>query len=149
MSTQSSAVSTGPSPTDGSTDDLPRWLIAMSVVVLVGTFVGFGLVPYFSPSTAFPAIGEGGAFPVRFLAIRHLAFAAPLLHGILRRDRVVLRTMYSIFSVMAVLDAATLTGFDYPLPYLSEVTGPMAGALATIVFVVPMAIAIRALQARR
>lgn len=140
---------TAPHPAIRADGEVPSWLLRLSVAVLVGTVVGFGVVPFLSPATAFPAIGEGGEFPVRFLAIRHLAFAAPLLHGIIRRDRVVLRTMYAVFVVMAVLDTMTLAAYGYPLPYLPGVTGPAAGVVATVVFVVPMAVAIRALRSAR
>lgn len=125
---------------------VPDWVITLSWLVLAGTFVGFGLVPMLSPGTAFPDAGAGGEFPVRFLAIRHLAFAAPLLHGILSRNHTILATMYGIFVPMAVLDAITLGVAGYPLPYLNGVTGWAAAGVAAVVFVAPMLAVARALR---
>lgn len=130
-------------------DAVPTWVVALSVMVLLGTALLFGLVPLISPYTAFPTAGDGGDFPIRFFAIRHLAFAAPLLYGIAKRDRTVLATMYAVFTVMAVLDVLALGVNGYPLPYGSDISGWAAAGVATVVFVVPMSAGFRALTSPR
>ena len=122
---------------------LPGWLIGMSWMVLAGTLFVFGLGTFFWPSEAFPAAGEGSEFPIRFMAIRHVAFALPLLHGILTRNATILATMYRIFWVMSLLDVITLVAFDYYIPFVGPdaLSRWVTGVLAFGLFFVPMTVA--------
>lgn len=130
---------------------LPGWLLAMSWMVFFGTLFIFGITVFLIPLDAFSEGGEGAEFPARFMAIRHMAFALPLLHGILKKDRTVLRTMYLIFLVMSVLDVVTLFAYDYYIPFV----GPDAlsrwttGVLALVMFSIPMAVAVSVLSGKK
>lgn len=122
---------------------MPRWLLVLSWLILVMTVVVFGFGVYFFPLAAFPESTVDAEFPARFMAIRHIAFAAPLLHGILARNVTILRTMYLIFWVMALLDVVSIAAYGYYIPFLgATAVSPTATTLiAFTLFLIPMSIA--------
>ena len=90
---------------------LPMWLLAICWIFFVSNLFVFGLIPFFNPAFAFPFPEEtsvAGAFPIRFFAIRHIAFAVPLLHGTITQDVRILRAVFTMFLVMTVLDIAVV-----------------------------------------
>ena len=84
----------------------------------------------FNPSLAFPEAGEAAAFPIQFFAVRHIAFAFPLLYGLIRRDKKVLTVMYSIFIIMSGIDILLLGIYGYNIPILGQI--PAIGQLSTV-----------------
>ena len=122
---------------------VPRWLTALSWLILAMTVLVFGFGVYFFPLTAFPESTADAEFPARFMAIRHMAFALPLLRGILTQNVTILRTMYLIFWVMALLDVITIAAYGYYIPFLgASSTSPAATTLiAFTLFLIPMSIA--------
>ena len=122
---------------------MPRWLIGLSWLILIMTVGVFGFGVYFFPLTAFTESAVDAEFPARFMGIRHIAFGLPLLHGILIQNITVLRTMYLIFWVMALLDVITIPLFGYYIPFGGpSAMGPTATTLvAFVVFLIPMSIA--------
>lgn len=125
---------------------IPTWLNGMTVAVLAMNFAVFGVYAFFSPFSIFPDLNDAGAYPVRFFAIRHIAFSLPLLHGLLKQDRTVLGTMYHIFLVMAVLDVVTMPVYGYAFPFLGQFSPVVTAVMGTCVFVIPMFLAVRALR---
>lgn len=115
----------------------------MSWMILAMTVVVFGFGVYFFPLTAFSESSANAEFPARFMAIRHIAFALPLLHGILTRNVTILRMMYLIFWVMALLDVITIAAYGYYIPFLgASALSPIATTIvAFTLFLIPMSIA--------
>ena len=90
--------------------------MALTGLFFISNLFVFGGTALFSPFTAFPNAGEGAIFPIQFFAIRHVAFAFPLLYGLVTRNRTVLITMFSIFFIMSGLDILWLYIYDYNIP---------------------------------
>ncbi len=104
----------------------------------------FGLISLIYPSLPFPNAGQAATFPIQFFAVRHIAFAFPLLYGLVRKDVKVLTVMYSIFAIMSVLDIALLAIYGYNIPILGLISFvvqlPTVGkvVLGICVFLVPI-----------
>lgn len=124
------------------TKPLPTWLIVLSGVLVVFNLFVFGALTFFNPTLTFPDAGVGGIFPTQFMAIRHIAFALPLLHGTVRRDPKILITMYTIFFVMAILDVVTLAVNGYYIPLVVSLVGELPLIATTLLsagmFILPM-----------
>ena len=86
--------------------------------------------------------GTAADFPIQFFAIRHIAFAFPLLHGIIKRDVTILTTMYSIFLIMSILDIAVLLLNGYYIPIIGELPFAATALLGIGGFIVPMSLAL-------
>jgi hypothetical protein len=115
----------------------------LSWVLFISNLLIFGLATLINPSFAFPDSGGTAAdFPIQFFAIRHIAFAVPLLHGIIRRNVTILKTMYTIFLVMSVLDVAVLLLNGYYIPIIGELPFLATAVLAVGGFIVPMSLAL-------
>ncbi len=91
--------------------------------------IGGGLT-LFSPHTTFPGSGDGAIFPIQFFADRHIAMAIPLLHGLIRKDVKILKTMYTIFIIMSLIDVALLGIYGYNIPIVGLI--PFVGNLPTV-----------------
>lgn len=123
---------------------LPRWLVALTVVVVLLNLLPFGVFSMVHPELPWPVLGEGEArFPIQFFAARHIAFGVVLLHGLIGRDLTVLRTCYTLFFVLAVLDFGLLATHEgYSVPVAQTLFGPLPRpatlALSLGLFVVPM-----------
>ena len=105
----------------------PAWFNLITVLFFISNMFIFGLATLFNPGFAFPSAGEAAVFPIQFFAVRHIAMSIPLFHGLIKRDVKVLRTMYTIFIVMSVLDIVLLGINDYPIPVLGLI--PFIGNL--------------------
>ena len=108
----------------------PVWFTVLTAFLVVSNLFIFGGTALFNPSLAFPNAGDGATFPIQFFAIRHIAFAFPLLYGLVRKDVKVLTVMYSIFIIMSGLDIVLLGIYGYNIPILGLI--PTIGQLATI-----------------
>ena len=131
--------------------ELPTWLLILTGVLVVFNFFVFGWMTLLAPYLTWPDAGEGGVFPVQFFAVRHIAFALPLLRGLLRRDAKLLTTMYHIFLVIAILDVALILVNGYYIPLVVQFLGQtsrLTGALlAAVLFIIPMGLTLRYLHA--
>ncbi|MEM7028572.1 MAG: hypothetical protein AAF629_03180 [Chloroflexota bacterium] len=108
----------------------PVWFTALTWLFFASNLFVFGLMALLFPSIPFPDAGEGANFPIQFLAIRHVAFAFPLLYGLLRKDVKVLTVMYTIFVIMSFLDIVWLGLYGYDIPVLGLI--PFIGQLPTV-----------------
>ncbi len=107
---------------------IPVWLLVLTAFFFISNLFIFGGTALFSPFTAFPNAGDGAVFPIQFFAIRHVAFAFPLLYGLVTRNRTVLITMFSIFLIMSGLDILWLYIYDYNIPIVGLI--PAVGNLS-------------------
>lgn len=96
----------------------PAWFTVLTAFLFLSNLFIFGGAALFNPGLAFPNAGEGAVFPIQFFAVRHIAFAFPLLYGLLRRDSKVLIVMYSIFIIMSGIDILLLGIYGYNIPIL-------------------------------
>ena len=108
----------------------PIWFSALTAFLFVSNLFIFGGAALFNPDLAFPNAGEGAVFPIQFFAVRHIAFAFPILYGLIRRDVKVLTVMYSIFIVMSGIDIVLLAIYGYNIPILGLM--PAIGQLSTV-----------------
>ena len=99
--------------------NFPTWLTVLTALFFISNLFVFGGTALFSPFTAFPGAGEGAIFPIQFFAIRHVAFAFPLLYGLITKNRTVLITMFTIFLIMSGLDILWLGIYGYDIPIVS------------------------------
>lgn len=95
-----------------------RWFSILTAFLFISNLFIFGMAALFNPNLAFPDAGERAAFPIQFFAVRHIAFAFPLLYGLVRRDVKVLVVMYSIFIILSGIDILLLGIYDYNIPVL-------------------------------
>lgn len=109
--------------------NFPAWFSALTAFLFVSNLLIFGGAALFNPSLAFPDAGEAATFPIQFFAVRHIAFAFPLLYGLVRKDTKVLTVMYSIFIVMSGIDIVLLAIYGYNIPILGLI--PAIGQLGT------------------
>lgn len=134
-----------------NTTKFPLWFTILTIVLIVSNFFIFGLFSLIHPELPWPDLGKTeAAFPIQFFAIRHIAFAVPLLHGLIRKEVTVLKTCYTIFLIIAVLDVAMLAVNGYYIPVLVKFVGdlPLAATLliSTTAFIIPMAVSLRFLS---
>ncbi|MBV7337434.1 hypothetical protein KFU94_56225 [Chloroflexi bacterium TSY] len=108
----------------------PSWFTLLTAVLFISNLFVFGAAALFNPSLAFPDAGEAATFPIQFFAIRHIAFAFPLLYGLIQRDTKVLMVMYSIFIIMSGIDIVLLGIYGYNIPILGLI--PAIGQLSTM-----------------
>lgn len=129
---------------------LPPWLISLTAVLVVFNLLIFGLSTLIFPQFTFPDAGDSGIFPAQFFAVRHIAFAVPLLHGLIRRDAKILTVMYTIFLVMAILDVLLLALNGYYIPLVISLVGELpftvTVTLSFLMFIVPMGLTLRYLR---
>ena len=131
--------------------DLPGWLLALTAFLILSNLTIFGFLSIFYPHWAFPDGGASAAFPTQFMAARHVAFALPLLHGLLKKDAKILTTMYTIFFVMAVMDIGIITVYSYEyIPLVVSLIGTLpyfaTVALGIFLFILPMGYVVRYLR---
>ncbi len=99
------------------------WFVVLTTGLIISNFVVFGVWSLLDPTLPFKELGEGGgAFPVRFFAIRHIVFALPLAYALVVRNTSILKAMYAMFLVMAVLDITVLLANDYFVPVIGELS---------------------------
>lgn len=89
---------------------------------------------------------ETAIFPIEFFAVRHIALSVPLLHGLLIRNVTVLRTMYTIFVVISVLDISLLIYCAYYIPLIGDLPLLTTAVLALGLFFTPMVLGLRYLR---
>ena len=130
----------------------PTWFTALTGLFFISNLIIFGGATLFNPDLTFPNAGAGAVFPIQFFAVRHIAMAVPLLHGLLRKDVKILTAMYTIFVIMSVLDITLLGIYGYNIPILGLI--PAIGGLPTFgkvlvgiaVFLAPISLALRHLR---
>ena len=121
----------------------PLWFNILTGLYFVSNLLVFGLATLFNPGFAFPDLGGTAAdFPIQFFAIRHIAFAVPLLHGLLKQDAKILRTMYTIFVIMAGLDVTLLALNGYYIPVLGDFSLGVKLIIGLGAFILPTVIAL-------
>lgn len=132
----------------------PLWFSILTGLFVISNLFIFGIFSLIHPYLPFPDAGEAAKFPIQFFAIRHIALAVPLLHGLIRKDVKILRVMYTIFTVMSVLDVLLLGFNGYYIPVLSRI--PFIGNLSTmgsvlvgiLVFWVPLGLSMKYLRSQ-
>ncbi|MCP4424962.1 MAG: hypothetical protein GY803_10750, partial [Chloroflexi bacterium] len=107
----------------------PTWFTALTVLFFISNLFIFGGLTLFSPHTTFPGSGDGAIFPIQFFAARHIAMAVPLIHGLIKKDVTILKTMYIIFIIMSIIDIALLAIYGYNIPIIGLI--PFVGSLST------------------
>lgn len=124
----------------------PRWFTLLTAVLVISNLFVFGIASLINPSLPWPDLGEAARFPIQFFAVRHIAFAFPLLYGLLSSDVKVLITCYSIFLIVAIIDVALLAIYGYYIPIIGEL--PFAATLGISIscFILPMGIALKHLS---
>ena len=125
---------------------VPTWLNVITVLVIVSNLGLFGIFTYLAPGVTYDGINQAGEFPVRFFAIRHLALSAPLIHGLVTKNKTILATMFRIFLLMSVLDVITLAVYDYQIPFLPDLALGVRVVIAALLFTAPMVIVVRYLN---
>ena len=96
----------------------PTWFTGLTALFVISNLFVFGGISLFFPHITFPNSGDGAIFPIQFFAARHIAMAVPLFHGLIKKDVKVLRTMYTIFAIMSLLDVALLGIYGYNIPII-------------------------------
>jgi len=121
---------------------IPTWLMALSVVILLGQLTVFGVFTIVHPELPFPGLSDDAAHPIRFMAARHLAMAAVLMHALLARDIDLLRAMFTMFFTLAVVDLGLTVAYDTWVPLAVRVVGDLGrlgnAAVVLVGFVLPM-----------
>ena len=130
--------------------ELPQWLLILTGVLVVFNFFIFGWLTLLAPLLTFPDADPNGIFPTQFMAIRHIAFAIPLLHGLLRKDAKILTIMYTIFFVISIFDVALLAINGYYIPLVVSLVGELSLVvnvlIAAVMFILPMGLTLRYLR---
>lgn len=129
----------------------PLWFTILTIVLVISNFFIFGWFSLIHPELPWPELGKTeAAFPIQFFAVRHIAFAVPLLYGLIKKNVTILATCYSIFLVIAILDVALLAVHGYYVPVLVKFVGelslPVTLAISISMFIVPMGLALRYLK---
>lgn len=132
---------------------LPGWFMALTALLVLMNGLVFGVFTMVHPELAWPEQAAIAASPIQFFAARHIAFGVVLLHGLLRRDLAVLRTCYTIFFILAVLDFGLLAANpDSFVPVLYTLVGELPRAatlgLSLGLFVLPMGACVAWLRRR-
>lgn len=122
------------------------WFNVLTIMLVVSNLFIFGIVTLFNPLGTFIQSDASAIFPIQFFAVRHIALAIPLIHGLLKRDTTILRTMYSIFVVISVLDISLLLIEGYYIPFIGDLPLLATVALAITLFFVPMVSGLRYLR---
>ncbi len=129
----------------------PLWFTILTWVLVISNLFIFGIFSIIHPDLAFPDLGKtDAAFPIQFFAIRHVAFGVVLLHGILKKNVEVLRALYTVFLIIAILDVALLAIYGYYVPVLVKFVGelslPVTLLISSCMFILPMALTVRYLR---
>ena len=129
----------------------PMWFTILTWVLVISNLFIFGIFSIVHPELPFPDLGAtDAAFPIQFFAIRHVAFGVVLLHAILKKNIEVLRALYTVFLIIAILDVALLAIYGYYIPVLVKFVGelslPATLLISTCLFIIPMALTVRFLR---
>ena len=129
----------------------PMWFTILTWVLVISNLFIFGIFSVIHPDLPFPDLGKTeAAFPVQFFAIRHIAFGVVLLHSILKKNIEVLKAMYHVFLIIAILDVALLAIYGYYVPVLVKFVGelslPATLLVSSCLFILPMALTARYLR---
>ena len=109
--------------------NFPTWFTVLTAVFFLSNLLLFGAATLFVPHFTFPGSGDGAIFPIQFFAARHIGMAVPLLHGLIRKDVKILKTMYTIFIIMSIIDVVLLAIYGYNIPIIGLI--PFVGNLPT------------------
>jgi len=129
----------------------PLWFTILTWVLVVSNLLVFGIFSILHPNLPWPNIGNtAAAFPIQFFAIRHVAFGLILLHGILKKNAEVLKALYHIFLIIAILDVVLIAMNGYYVPVLVKFVGELPLTITLLIssclFILPMAVAVRFLR---
>ncbi len=129
----------------------PIWFTVLTWVLVISNLLIFGIFSIIHPDLPFPDLGNtDAAFPIQFFAIRHVAFGVVLLHAILKKNVEVLKALYHVFLVIAILDVALLAINGYYVPVLVKFVGelslPVTLLISSCMFILPMALTVRYLR---
>ena len=129
----------------------PMWFTILTWVLVISNLFIFGVFSIVHPELPFPDLGKtDAAFPIQFFAIRHVAFGVVLLHAIFKKDVGVLRALYTIFLIIAILDVALLAIYGYYVPVLVKFVGELPLLVTLLIssclFILPMALTVRYLR---
>lgn len=129
-----------------SSISFPIWFTILTVVLIISNLLVFGILTLINPGLAFPESDSSATFPIQFFAVRHIAFSIPLIHGLITKNSTILRTLYTVFIVISVLDISLLIINDYYIPFIGNFPIPVKAIMAIGAFFVPMAIGLRHLR---
>ena len=132
-----------------NTQTFPLWFNAMTGLLVVSNLFIFGILTLVNPLGTFLQSDTSAIFPIQFFAVRHIALSVPLIHGLLTRNMIVLRTMYTVFVIISVLDISLLVINGYYIPLIGELPQMATVALAISLFFLPMALGLRYLRSVR
>ena len=129
----------------------PMWFIILTWVLVLSNLFVFGIFSIIHPDLPFPDLGATeAAFPIQFFAIRHVAFGVVLLHATLKKNVEVLRALYTVFLIIAILDVALLAIYGYYVPvlvkFIGELSLPLTLLISSCMFILPMTLTIRFLR---
>ena len=129
----------------------PLWFTILTWILIISNLFIFGIFSMVHPELPWPDLGNtDAAFPIQFFAVRHVAFGVVLLHGMLKKNPVVLKALYHIFLIIAILDVALLAVNGYYIPvlvkFIGEVSLPVTLLISTGLFIIPMGIVVRYLR---
>ena len=128
----------------------PLWFIILTILLIISNLFIFGIFSLIHPELPWPDLAATAAFPIQFFAVRHIAFSIPLLHGLITKNVTVLRTLYTVFIIIAILDFALLAMNGYYVPVLYKFVGEISFlgtlAISLFAFVIPMGIALNYLR---
>lgn len=130
------------------TQAFPLWFNVMTVMLVVSNLFIFGILTLINPLGTFIQSDASAIFPIQFFAVRHIALSVPLIHGLLKRNTTVLRTMYTIFVLISVLDISLLLIEGYYIPFIGDLPLFATAIMATSLFFIPMVSGLRYLRGR-
>lgn len=130
-----------------NTIKFPIWFTILTSLLVISNLLIFGILSLLYPAIPFPDMGHTeAAFPIQFFAVRHIAFAFPLLYGLIKRDVKILTVCYSIFMVIAILDVSLLIVKGYYIPIIGKLSYPATIALSVMAFILPMSLGLKHLS---
>ncbi len=129
-----------------NTVNFPIWFTLLTGLLIISNLFIFGIITLLSPGTTFYEAGSNAYFPIQFFAVRHIAFSIPLIHGLITKNPTILRTLYTVFIIISVLDIALLAINDYYIPLIGDFDLPVKILIAIGAFFVPMAIGLHHLR---
>ena len=129
----------------------PKWFTILTWALVISNLFVFGIFSIIHPDLPFPDMGKTeAAFPIQFFAIRHVAFGVVLLHAIIKKRVEVLKALYHLFLIIAILDVALIAIHGYYVPvlvkFLGEFSLPVTLLISSSLFILPMFLTVRYLR---
>lgn len=129
----------------------PIWFIVINCLLIILHLFIFGIFSWYNPELPWPHLGDGPAkMTIYYFAIRHIAIGIPLIHGLLKKDATILRTIYMILLIIAVLDIGLIAMGNYYIPVIVNLIGvtmlPVSFLIICFIFILPVVVCLRYLK---